>query len=50
MTFEQLQIIEPILRALTKEGYVEPTDIQVQAIPILMEGRDILGSAQTGHW
>ncbi|HOJ44765.1 MAG TPA: DEAD/DEAH box helicase [Bacilli bacterium] len=48
MTFEQLQIIEPILRALIKEGYVEPTDIQVQAIPILMEGRDILGSAQTG--
>jgi len=48
MTFEQLNIIDPILKALTGEGYAEPTDIQIQAIPILMAGRDMVGSAQTG--
>ncbi len=48
MKFEQLPIIEPILKALLAEGYTEPTDIQTQAIPVLMEGRDLIGSAQTG--
>ncbi len=48
MTFEELKIIPPILRALADEGYTTPTDIQVQAIPPALEGRDILGSAQTG--
>jgi ATP-dependent RNA helicase RhlE len=48
MTFERLDIIEPILKALTKAGYVKPTDIQEEAIPPLLEGRDLLGCAQTG--
>ncbi len=48
MTFNELQIIEPILKALINEGYTIPTPIQEQAIPILLKGRDILGCAQTG--
>ncbi|MDP3451415.1 MAG: DEAD/DEAH box helicase [Bacteroidales bacterium] len=48
MTFNELQIIEPILRALVIEGYSTPTPIQEQAIPILLKGGDILGCAQTG--
>ncbi|NLV50853.1 MAG: DEAD/DEAH box helicase [Clostridiales bacterium] len=48
MTFEQLNIIEPILRALKKEGYVKPTPIQAESIPPLLERRDLLGCAQTG--
>jgi len=46
--FETLGLAEPILRALAAKGYVEPSPIQRQAIPALMEGRDILGIAQTG--
>lgn len=48
MTFDQLKISEPILRALSDKGYTEPTPIQEQAIPSAIEGRDILGCAQTG--
>ncbi len=48
MSFERLNIIEPILRALKKEGYTHPTPIQEQAILALLEHRDLLGSAQTG--
>ncbi len=48
MTFTSLQIIEPILKALASEGYVDPTPIQEQAIPILLKGKDLLASAQTG--
>ncbi|MEG2282582.1 MAG: DEAD/DEAH box helicase, partial [Rikenellaceae bacterium] len=48
MTFEELNIIEPILKALAEEGYTTPTPIQEQAIPILIEGRDVQGCAQTG--
>ncbi|SHH55793.1 ATP-dependent RNA helicase RhlE [Sporobacter termitidis DSM 10068] len=48
MTFESLKIIEPILKALDKAGYTEPTPIQEEAIPPLLDGRDILGCAQTG--
>lgn len=48
MTFEQLGIIEPILRALKNEGYVKPTPIQEQAILPLLEHKDLLGCAQTG--
>ena len=47
-TFEQLNLIEPILKALKAEGYVSPTPIQEQAIPILLQGKDLLGCAQTG--
>ena len=48
MTFEKLNLIEPILRALKNEGYTTPTPIQTQAIPFLLEGRDLFGCAQTG--
>ena len=48
MSFKELEIIEPILKALTKEGYEAPTPIQKAAIPPLIQGRDLLGCAQTG--
>ena len=48
MTFENLKLIEPILRAVKAEGYTVPTPIQEQAIPVLLEGRDLIGCAQTG--
>ncbi|HPF87206.1 MAG TPA: DEAD/DEAH box helicase [Candidatus Limiplasma sp.] len=47
-SFVSLNIIPPILRALDKENYKEPTPIQAQAIPPLLERRDLLGCAQTG--
>jgi len=47
-TFTDLGLIEPLLRALTTEGYTAPTPIQQQAIPMLLQGRDMLGIAQTG--
>jgi ATP-dependent RNA helicase RhlE len=46
--FSDLGLAEPILRALGTKGYSDPTPIQQQAIPALLEGRDILGIAQTG--
>ncbi|PKM71020.1 MAG: DEAD/DEAH box helicase [Firmicutes bacterium HGW-Firmicutes-17] len=48
MQFEDLNIIQPIQKALTAEGYTEATPIQEKAIPSLLEGRDLLGCAQTG--
>src|SRR5574344_1052950 len=48
MTFEELNISEPILKALDDKNYIEPTPIQEQAIPEASQGRDILGIAQTG--
>ena len=48
MSFESLKIIPPILKALENEGYVHPTPIQSEAIPQLLEGKDLLGCAQTG--
>lgn len=48
MAFRKLEIIEPILHALTAEGYSVPTPIQQQSIPIILERRDLLGCAQTG--
>ena len=48
MKFEQLGLIEPILKALQHEGYVTPTPIQTQAIPVILQGKDLLGCAQTG--
>jgi len=48
MTFNELNLIEPILRALSEEGYTTPTPIQQQAIPQVLEGHDLLGVAQTG--
>ncbi|AJS61232.1 DEAD/DEAH box helicase [Paenibacillus sp. IHBB 10380] len=48
MTFNDLNIIPEILKALSKENYTTPTPIQEQAIPAVLEGRDFLGCAQTG--
>lgn len=48
MSFEKLNIIKPILTALTKEGYTTPTPIQQQAIPLILQRKDMLGCAQTG--
>jgi ATP-dependent RNA helicase RhlE len=48
MTFEQLQLIPPIIKALAKENYTQPTPIQEQAIPPVLAGRDLFGCAQTG--
>jgi len=48
MTFKQLGIIDPILKALSEEGYEFPTPIQQQALPLLLQGKDLLGCAQTG--
>ncbi|MGZ5188951.1 MAG: DEAD/DEAH box helicase, partial [Kaistella sp.] len=48
MNFTDLQLIEPIAKALQEEGYTQPTPIQQQAIPSILQGRDLLGTAQTG--
>jgi len=48
MSFEKLNLIEPILKSLKAEGYVQPTPIQEQSIPVLLERKDLLGCAQTG--
>ena len=48
MTFEELHIIPPILKALREAGYRRPTPIQEAAIPPVLAGRDLLGCAQTG--
>lgn len=48
MSIENLNLIEPIQRALKAEGYTSPTPIQSMAIPPLLEGKDLLGCAQTG--
>ncbi len=48
MTFKELNIIEPILKALNEKGYTNPTPIQQQAIIPALDTRDILGLAQTG--
>jgi ATP-dependent RNA helicase RhlE len=48
LSFNDLGIAEPLQRALNAEGYTHPTPIQQQAIPVLLQGRDLLGLAQTG--
>lgn len=48
MSFSNLQLIEPLVRALQMEKYVSPTPIQQQAIPNILNKRDLLGCAQTG--
>ncbi|GAA0589068.1 DEAD/DEAH box helicase [Caenispirillum bisanense] len=47
-TFTDLGLAEPLLKALADDGYETPTPIQAQAIPLLLQGRDVLGIAQTG--
>lgn len=48
MSFEKINLIKPIQKALADEGYTIPTPIQKQAIPIILERKDLLGCAQTG--
>lgn len=48
MTFTDLKLIKPLILALDKVGYTNPTPIQKQSIPAILEGRDIFGCAQTG--
>ena len=48
MTFSDLGLSEPVLKAVTEAGYVEPTPVQAQAIPYVLMGRDLLAVAQTG--
>lgn len=48
MSFFDLKLIEPLLKAVQEEGYTTPTPIQAQAIPIILNKKDLLGCAQTG--
>jgi ATP-dependent RNA helicase RhlE len=48
MSFESLGLVPELLQALGEEGYTEPTPIQLEAIPLGLDGRDVVGSAQTG--
>ena len=48
MSFKQLGLIEPLLQALSQEGYTNPTPIQEKSIPVILQKRDLLGCAQTG--
>ena len=48
ITFADLALAEPLLRAITETGYVAPTPIQAQAIPLVLQGGDLLAAAQTG--
>ena len=48
MSFETLNLSEPILKAIAACGYTEPTPIQAQSIPLAIAGKDLIGSAQTG--
>ena len=48
MSFNNLQLIEPLLQALSKEGYTVPTPVQEQSIPAILQKKDLLGCAQTG--
>src|ERR1017187_2119987 len=48
MPFTKLGLTEPMLQGVRAMGYIEPTPIQLRAIPLILEGRDVIGSAQTG--
>ena len=48
MSFTSLGLAPELLHALSDEGYTTPTPIQLQAIPLVLEGRDLLAAAQTG--
>ena len=48
MRFDELPLIDPILRALADKNYTEPTSIQEKAIPLILKRNDVLGCAQTG--
>jgi ATP-dependent RNA helicase RhlE len=48
MSFDRLGLSPELLRAVAQQGYTEPTPVQQQAIPLVLEGRDVLAGAQTG--
>lgn len=48
MSFKNLELSQPLLKAIKDQGYTTPTPIQKQAIPLVLQGRDLLGIAQTG--
>ncbi len=48
MSFKELGLSEPIVQAVTEAGYEKPTPIQAQAIPLVLDGRDVIGASQTG--
>ena len=48
MSFESLGLMTELVRAVSENGYNTPTPIQQQAIPLILEGRDLMGAAQTG--
>ncbi len=48
MTFEQLGLTDELLKAVTEQGYTIPTPVQQKAIPLILDGRDVLAGAQTG--
>ncbi len=48
MSFNNLPLIEPVLKALSNEGYTKPTSIQQKSIPVILQHKDLLGCAQTG--
>jgi len=48
MSFKALNLAEPVLKGIQAAGYTDPTPIQLRAIPIVLSGRDLIGSAQTG--
>ena len=48
MNFDELKLAPAILKAVREQGYETPTAIQAQAIPLVLEGHDLLGGAQTG--
>jgi ATP-dependent RNA helicase RhlE len=48
MSFDSLGLSAELLRAISEQGYTRPTPIQSKAIPVILQGRDVLGGAQTG--
>ena len=48
MKFTELNLIQPLLDSLADMGFEEPTPIQQQAVPVALEGQDLIGQAQTG--
>ncbi|MEZ0451229.1 DEAD/DEAH box helicase [Sphingobacterium thalpophilum] len=48
MEFKQLNLISPLLKAVAETGYTTPTAIQQKAIPVILDGKDLIGCAQTG--
>ncbi|MDA0953867.1 MAG: DEAD/DEAH box helicase, partial [Proteobacteria bacterium] len=48
MTFDTMGLSKPLLDAIVKQGYTQPSPIQAKAIPVILQGKDIMAAAQTG--